>query len=109
MPILLVAAGPTLNPTGACKVQQFIIPNQNLKSKKENKMENPKTVLFAALIALVISILFGLVLAYPIMLVWSSALVPALTIVKPIGWLQAWGIMVLCGVLFKSGSFNTNK
>ena len=89
-------------------MQHFIVPNQ--KSQKENKMDSStKTALLAALVELVIGILMGLVLAFPIMLVWNAALVPALTIVKPISWLQAWGIMVLFGVLFKSDGFNTNK
>ena len=65
-----------------------------------------KTTLVAALVALVISILMGLLLAFPVMLVWNASLVPALTIVKPISWIQCWGIMVLCGVLFKSDTFS---
>ena len=90
-------------------MQHFIILNQNLKSKKENKMENTKTALITILVAMLISILLGLVLAYPVMLVWNSALVPALTIVKPIGWIQAWGILVLTGVLFKSNAADTKN
>ena len=89
-------------------MQHFIVPNQ--KSQKETKMDSStKTALVAFLLAVTISIVMGLVLAYPIMLVWNAALVPAFTIVKPISWLQAWGIMVLFGVLFKSEGFNTNK
>lgn len=91
-------------------MQHFIVPNQKLNQKKENKMDSTNKIIVAALVALVITILMGLLLAFPVMVVWNSFLVPALTIVKPIGWIQAWGIMVLCGVLFKADSFSlTNK
>lgn len=91
-------------------MQHFIVPNQKLNTKKENKMNSPTKIIVAALVAIMISILMGLLLAFPVMVVWNTFLVPALTIVKPIGWIQAWGIMVLCGVLFKSDTFSlTNK
>ena len=44
----------------------------------------------------------AMLFSWPVMFLWNWALVPAVTIVKPIGWLQAWGIMFLCGCLFKS-------
>jgi hypothetical protein len=52
----------------------------------------------------VVVIFFGLVLSLPVMLLWNYCLVGAVAGVSNIGWLQAWGIMVLCGFLFKSST-----
>jgi hypothetical protein len=59
-------------------------------------------------VAIVIIVVVGLLLSLPVMLLWNACLVPAVTGLSEIGWLQAWGIMILCGLLFKS-SFPTNK
>ena len=39
-----------------------------------------------------IAFILGLsfLLAWPVMLLWNGCLVDAVTVVKPIGWLQAW-------------------
>ncbi len=57
-----------------------------------------------------IAFLLGLsfLLAWPVMLLWNGCLVDAVTVVKPIGWLQAWGITILTGFLFKT-SVTTSK
>jgi hypothetical protein len=47
-------------------------------------------------------LLFGLILSLPIYLLWNSCLVPAVDGVHEIGWLQAWGLNILCTGLFKS-------
>lgn len=44
---------------------------------------------------------FGLLFSLPVMWLWNAALVPAIPGIKTIGWLQAWGILMLCGLLFK--------
>ena len=49
-----------------------------------------------------IVVVLGLLFSYPVMLLWNGCLVPAVDGVKDIGWLQAWGLMILCGLLFKS-------
>ena len=43
----------------------------------------------------------GLLFSLPVMWLWNAALVPAIPGIKTIGWLQAWGILILCGFLFK--------
>lgn len=53
-------------------------------------------------------ILFGLILSLPIYLLWNSCLVPAVDGVHEIGWMQAWGLNILCTGLFKS-SIETKK
>jgi hypothetical protein len=49
-----------------------------------------------------IVVVLGLLFSYPVMLLWNGCLVPAVDGVKEIGWLQAWGIMILTGILFKT-------
>jgi hypothetical protein len=49
-----------------------------------------------ALIAVV-----GLLFSLPVMWLWNVALVPAIPGLVEIGWLQAWGILILCNFLFK--------
>ena len=54
---------------------------------------------FVGLIGLIIVV--GLILSLPVMLLWNWCLVPAIPGINEIGWLQAWGILVLCNFLFK--------
>lgn len=53
-------------------------------------------------------VVIGLLMSWPVMMLWNACLVPAVAGLKEIGWLQAWGILVLFGILFKSSSTNTN-
>ena len=47
-----------------------------------------------------VAVLFGLVLSFPMMLLWNGCLVPAVTVLKEITWLQMWGIDIFVfGVL----------
>jgi len=57
---------------------------------------------FAIMVAIIIIVVVGLLFSLPVMLLWNSCLVPAITGIHEIGWLQAWGISVLTGLLFKS-------
>jgi hypothetical protein len=49
-----------------------------------------------------LSFLFSL----PVYLLWNGCLVDAVTVVKEITWLQAWGISFLTGLLFKPNIVN---
>lgn len=60
-----------------------------------------KIIIF--LTALSLSVFLGFLLSYPVMLLWNGCLVGAVNGVNKIEWLQAWGILVLFGVLFKKG------
>ena len=60
-------------------------------------------------VSLFIALIFGVFLAWPIMLLWNLALVPATTFLNPIGFFQAWGIMVLFNILFKTNVSTTKK
>lgn len=55
------------------------------------------------IVGVIAGILFlSFVWSYPLMLLWNGCLVGAVTIVKPVTWLQMWGISVLVGFMFKS-------
>ena len=58
-----------------------------------------------------IAVILGLsfLLAWPVMLLWNGCLVDAVTVVKPIDWLQAWGITILTGFLFKTSVTTKSK
>ena len=47
-------------------------------------------------------VMLGLLLSFPIYLLWNYCLVGAITGINQISWWQAWGIMVLFGLLFKT-------
>jgi len=52
------------------------------------------------IIALVLAVSF--LLSWPVMMLWNGCLVGAVDGVHEVSWLQAWGISVLCGFLFKT-------
>jgi hypothetical protein len=58
------------------------------------------SVIFALAVFIVISVM----LAWPVMMLWNGCLVDAVTGVKEITWLQAWGINFLFGILFNKNS-----
>jgi len=53
---------------------------------------------------LVFIVLCGLLMSLPVMWLWNGCLVPAVSGVHEIGWLQAWGLSLLCSLLFKDTS-----
>lgn len=61
------------------------------------------TMFKLVLIPLVIlsSIIISAVLSLPVMLLWD-AVVTQVFGMKEITWMQAWGLSLLCGLLFKS-------
>jgi hypothetical protein len=74
---------------------------QKTINRKENVMSD--LVKFAGVLigAVALIVVFGLLLSLPVMLLWNIALVPAIPGLVEIGWFQAWGILILCGFLFK--------
>ena len=51
---------------------------------------------YAILFVIIISALVGLILAFPVMLLWNFVFGS----LHKINWLQAWGLNVLVGILF---------
>ena len=78
------------------------VPHNTIK--KGNKMDTLVKVVGVSVLGFVIVTFLGLLFSLPVMLLWNDCLVPAVTGLKEIGWLQAWGINVLCGILFKGTS-----
>lgn len=63
---------------------------------------------FIAIVVGVVILLFvSFVLSWPVMMLWNGCLVGAITGVNEVTWLQAWGLSVLCGILFKNTSTNS--
>jgi len=68
-------------------------------------MEKLVVILFAIGAALFVSFL----MAWPVMMLWNGCLVDAVPNFKEITWMQAWGINILFGILFKETSVSFNK
>jgi hypothetical protein len=75
---------------------------------KENKMETIAKVIGIAVVGIAGMVVFGLILSLPVMWLWNACLVAAIPGIKEIGWLQAWGILILCGLLFKNTSSSSD-
>jgi len=67
-----------------------------------------QSALFKVVGAIALLMFISFLCSWPIYMLWNSCLVGALAGVAEIGWLQAWGIAVLSGLLFK-GSPDTSK
>ena len=69
-------------------------------------METVVKILGLLIAAVAVIVFFGLLFSLPVMWLWNIALVPAIPGLVQIGWLQAWGILILCGLLFKPSVAN---
>ena len=74
---------------------------QKTINRKEIRVETVIKAVGLVIAAFALIVIFGLLLSLPVMLLWNLCLVPAVPGVLEIGWLQAWGLMILCGFLFK--------
>jgi hypothetical protein len=59
----------------------------------------------ATVIVLLIVVGLGLLLSFPLMLLWNGCLVPAVSGLSDITWMQAWGILIASNILFKNTSY----
>ncbi len=66
--------------------------------------------LFELLITLLGAITFLLflsfLLSWPVYMLWNGCLVDAVTGVKEVTWLQAWGLNILAGIMFGKTGFS---
>jgi hypothetical protein len=60
-------------------------------------------IAYAMLVVVILSALVGLILAFPVKLLWNYIFGEYLTI----NWFQAWALNVLAGIFF--GQRNSNK
>ena len=61
----------------------------------------------AIVLGIVGILVLSFLLSWPVYMLWNGCLVGAIAGVSQITWLQAWGLTVLCGFLFKSNVSNT--
>ena len=65
-------------------------------------------VVGAAIVGIVGIVFLSFLLSWPVMWLWNNALIGAVVGVNEVSWVQAWGISVLFGLLFKS-NVSTSK
>ena len=71
-------------------------------------MEKLAVFVGAIIIAIVGILLLSFLLSWPVYMLWNGCLVSAVAGVSEVTWLQAWGITILCGFLFKT-TVNTKE
>jgi len=64
-------------------------------------------ILSAVVGVVALVVVLGAALSYPVMLLWNGCLVPAINGVNEVTWLQAWGLNILFGFLFKGTSHSS--
>lgn len=60
--------------------------------------------LIAVMVIIAGVVFLGFLLSYPLMLLWNLCLVPAVSTLHTVDWLQMWGISILIGLLFKTNA-----
>jgi hypothetical protein len=58
--------------------------------------------LFAVLGAIAVLVLVSFLLSWPVYMLWNGCLVGAIAGVSEVTWLQAWGLNLLTGIMFKT-------
>ena len=71
-------------------------------------MDKVFVVIGAAIVGIVGIVFLSFLLSWPVMCLWNNALIGAVVGVNEVSWVQAWGISVLFGLLFKS-NVSTSK
>lgn len=68
-------------------------------------MKKLKEALGALVLVPIIVVGIGILLAWPVQLLWNGCIVGTIDGVAPLEsiW-HAWGVMILCGLLFKGSS-----
>ena len=65
-------------------------------------MEKILVIVGTVVVSIAGILLLSFLLSWPVYMLWNGCLVDAVTGVKEVTWLQAWGITILCGFLFKT-------
>lgn len=65
-------------------------------------MVNLVTAVSAVIGALALLVFISFLLSIPVWLLWNGCLVGAIDGVREVTWLQAWGLSILAGFLFKN-------
>ena len=75
-------------------------------------METFIKIIGATVLILLAIILISAIISLPVMLLWNwlvPIVIPGGQIVGHITWLQAWGLLVFCGFLFKGSSASASS
>lgn len=72
-------------------------------------MKQITTIVGAVVLSIAGLLLLSFLLSLPVYLLWNGCLVGAVAGVTTVTWLQAWGITVLCGFLFKTSTHTSSK
>ena len=59
-------------------------------------------ILFTIVGGLAVIVFLSFLLSLPVMLLWDAVIPSIFTGLHEITWFQAWGLSLLCGLLFKS-------
>jgi hypothetical protein len=70
-------------------------------------MEKVAVFVGAVVLGLAGLLALSFLLSWPVYMLWNGCLVGAVAGVNEVTWLQAWGLTVLCGFLFKSSVSNS--
>jgi hypothetical protein len=70
-------------------------------------MEKVVIAIGAIVLGIASLLLLSFLLSWPVYMLWNGCLVGAVAGVSEVSWLQAWGLTVLCGFLFKSNVSNS--
>ena len=65
-------------------------------------MEKVVAIVGAVVLGIAGLLFLSFLLSWPVYMLWNGCLVGAVAGVNEVTWLQAWGLAVLCGFLFKS-------
>ena len=71
-------------------------------------MEKIAAVVGAVVVGIAGILLLSFLLSWPVYMLWNGCLVGAVTGVNEVSWLQAWGLTILCGFLFRT-TVNSKK
>ena len=61
------------------------------------------------LIAFGLAVGLGALFAFPVEWLWNGVVTDIFPSVHQIGFLQAWGLLILCSLLFKSTNINNSS
>lgn len=51
-----------------------------------------------------VAFILSFLMSYPLMILWNECLVPAVTVIHPVEWIQMWGITFLIQSLCKTSN-----
>ena len=72
-------------------------------------MRDIMTIVGTIVIAVLGILLFSFLCSWPVYMLWNYCLVGAVDGVREVSWLQAWGLAILCGLLFKTSTESKSK